>query len=588
MTDIIPVFYSCDDIFAPYMIVSLTSLLKNCSKQRRYIIHILSTGLSDDIQKAALSLKSDYVDIRFENVSRYIGAIENKLPIRDYYTKTTYYRFFIAEMFPDYDKALYIDSDTVVLGDISELFDTDLTDYYVAAAHEQAMLQVEAYGNYVEKVCGIDRNAYFNAGILLINARLFREKAILKKFAQLLKTYNFRVTQDEDYLNILCKDRVRFLSSAWNMEVLGKLPCSPEETKIIHFIMTSKPWHYRDCRLKEYFWLYAEETPFYERILNELESYTPENRQRDLISCEKLELLAIDEADRSDGYWAKELEKRSPDRVAVLKKIENLETNGVYDVDVEADPPTKPITGEVDYAKRKKLNKIKAKFAFFVARRFVNGLVKKNKFIYKGVTGKENLSDLKTGAVITCNHFNAFDSFAIHMAYEEAGLEDRNFFRVIREGNYTNFPGLYGFFMRNCNTLPISSSYSEFKKFDAGVELLLSEGKYVLVYPEQSMWWNYRKPRPLKNGAFHFAAKNSVPIVPCFITLKDSEIIGEDGFPVQEYTVHISPPVYPDKNKPLNQRVNALREENKRVWEEIYEQVYGIPLKMRPIHKKMF
>lgn len=587
MTDIIPVFYACDDIFAPYMIVSLTSLLKNCSRKRKYIIHILSTELSDEIRRAALSLKCDYAEIRFENVSRYIGAIENKLPIRDYYTKTTYYRFFIADMFPEYDKALYLDSDTIVLGDVSELFDTDIKDFYVAAAHEQAMLQVEAYGNYVEKVCGIERSAYFNAGILLMNAKLFREKEILKKFAALLKTYDFKVTQDEDYLNVLCKDRVRFLSSAWNMEVLGELPCYIEETKIIHFIMTSKPWHYRDCRLKEYFWQYAEQTPVYKQIVDELESYTPEQRRRDLLSCEKLELLAIDEAERTNGYWEEELKKRSPDRVAILRKIENLEANGVYDVDVEEDPPTKPIKGNVDYAKKKKINKIKAKFAFFVARRFVNGLIKKRKFIYKGAAGKENLARLKTGAVITCNHFNAFDSFAIHMAYTESGLADSDFFRVIREGNYTNFPGLYGFFMRNCNTLPIPSAYSELKKFDAGADALLAEGKFLLVYPEQSMWWNYRKPRPLKNGAFHFAAKNSVPIVPCFITLKDSEIIDDDGFPVQEYTVHICPPIYPDESTSNAQRVKKLRDENEKVWKEVYERVYGYPLKMRPVHKEI-
>lgn len=67
---------------------------------------------------------------------------------------------------------------------------------------------------------------------------------------------------------------------------------------------------------------------------------------------------------------------------------------------------------------------------------------------------------------------------------------------------------------------------------------MLSEGNCLLIYPEQSMWWNYRKPKPLKPGAFDMALKNHVPVVPCFITMSDSDLVGADGFSVQEYTPH--------------------------------------------------
>ena len=75
--------------------------------------------------------------ISFDNVSDFLVSIENKMPIRDYYNMTTYFRFFIAEMFPEYDKAIYLDSDTVVQGDISELYRTELGDCWVGACHEQ-------------------------------------------------------------------------------------------------------------------------------------------------------------------------------------------------------------------------------------------------------------------------------------------------------------------------------------------------------------------------------------------------------------------------------------------------------------------
>ena len=73
-------------------------------------------------------------------------------------------------------------------------------------------------------------------------------------------------------------------------------------------------------------------------------------------------------------------------------------------------------------------------------------------------------------------------------------------YRVIREGNYTSYPGFYGFLMRNCNTLPLSSNKEILHMFLRATDTALQEGNCVLIYPEQSMWYNYRKPRPHKSG----------------------------------------------------------------------------------------
>ena len=98
------------------------------------------------------------------------------------------------------------------------------------------------------------------------------------------------------------------------------------------------------------------------------------------------------------------------------------------------------------------------------------------------------------------------------------------------------------------------------------------------MYPEQSLWWNYKKPKPLKNGAYKLAARNEVPIIPIFITMEDSSIIGEDGFPIQEYTINIEEPIYPDTNLSEGQKAKKMRETNFEVWKNIYEEFYGIPL----------
>lgn len=577
---IIPIFYACDDNFVKYTIVSMTSMIKNASKEHNYHIYILHTDISEKMKMQVMALANDNFEISFEDVTDYLESISEKLPIRDYYSKTTYYRLFIAEMFPRCDKAIYIDSDTVVQGDISEIFFTDIKDAYVGACHEQAMVQVDVYGNYVEKVVGVSRYNFFNAGVLLINCDQFRLCLVLDKFIQYLHTYDFVVTQDEDYLNLICKDHVCWLDQRWNTEVFGKIEYPIEQANILHFIMTNKPWHYEDCRHGDIFWKYAKETVMYDELLTELNSYTDEERERDRISCDNLLQMAIDETNREDNYlnYINKLE-RSKDRVDVLRKIDEYERAGRFDEDVENDPPSRVLMpDEIDYINKSISEKLKTKFAYMIARQFVNKLIDEKKMIIKEIRGIEYFQNLESGAVITCNHFNAFDSFVIQLAYEAANQPDRTFYRVIREGNYTSFPGFYGFLMRHCNTLPLSSNRKTLKKFMEATGQLLLEGNFVLIYPEQSMWWNYRKPKPLKKGAYSFAAKNNVPVLPCFITMKDSDIMGEDGFYVQEYTIHIAEPIYPDAKKTNGQNVGEMMAKNSAVWKEIYETEYQIPL----------
>ena len=576
----VQIFYACDDNFVKYTIVSLHSMQKNASKDFKYHVHILHTEISDEMKRRVLELQNDSFEISFDDVTEYLSSISDKLPIRDYYSKTTYYRLFIAEMFPEYDKAIYIDSDTVVQGDISELYKINIDDAYVGACHEQAMLQEDVYGTYVEKVVGVPRYNFFNAGILVINCDRFRIRFVLDKFIEYLHMYNFVVTQDEDYLNLICKDHVYWLDQRWNTEIFGELQYPIEQAKIIHYIMTNKPWHYSDCPYADIFWSYAQNTSVYEMILDELNAYTDEERERDRISCEKLLQTAISETNREDNFLnMMNASKRAKDRVEVLKKIEQYEREGKFDIDVEQDPPGKTLMpDEIDYIHKSISDRLKTRFAFMIARRFVNNLIDEKQLIIKEMRGLEYFKELDSGAVITCNHFNPYDSFAIQLAYEAAEQPNRTFYRVIREGNYTAFPGFYGFLMRHCNTLPLSSNLKTMKKFMDATDKLLQDGNFVLVYPEQSMWWNYRKPKPLKSGAYIFAAKNNVPVLPCFITMKDSHIMGDDGFFVQEYTIHIREPIYPDNSLSRNEKVKKMMDENSRVWKEIYESEYHIPL----------
>lgn len=271
--------------------------------------------------------------------------------------------------------------------------------------------------------------------------------------------------------------------------------------------------------------------------------------------------------------------QKDPGRLAIIEKIKQFEREERWTQDVEDDPPTIPLKPEmVDYLNEKISSRFWMKFANILARNFINSLLRKKIMILKEVKGLENYVEMKRkGAIITCNHFNAMDNFAVYKAIEKH-VYHRELVKVCREGNYTNFPGFYGFLFKHCNTLPLSSVASTMKNFMHAVKTYLAQGRQILIYPEQAMWWNYRKPRPLTSGAFKMAAENNVPVIPFFITMRDSDIVDSDGFFVQEYTVNILKPIFPKEELSVRQNAEFMKNENYSVWKKVYEEFYGIPL----------
>lgn len=594
----IPIFFAVDDEYIPFLAVALQSLIDNSSKEYCYSIKILHTNVSEESKKNINKYQSDNINIEFVDLNYYIEKVKDKLYTRDYYTKTTYFRMFIPELYPQYNKALYLDSDIVILGDVAELYHTDMGDNLVAAAVDDIQKNSEIFREYVEKVVGVATyKHYFNAGVLLMNLHELRKFKFQEKFVYLLNTVKFSVAQDQDYLNRLCKGRVKYLSICWDRMPMPTEEIGTEKIKLIHYNMTSKPWHYDDILYGELFWEYAEKTEYIDEIKLIKENYTEEQRFEDRELIKKLLELAQKESDcvGDDRQYRFDQEKRmmeeaikkSEDRIKILEKIEELEKQGKFDIDAEEDPPAIVLEPEnVDYLKKKSKSKIKNRIANKMGERFLNELIKDKKLIIKQVHGIENLKSIKGGAIITCNHFNPFDSFSIEEVFRKSGLnKEKKLYKVIREGNYTNFPGLYGFFFRNCDTLPLSSNKRTMIEFMKAVDIILQRGDYILIYPEQSLWWNYRKPKPLKNGAFNLAARNNVPVIPIFITMEDSEIIGEDGFPVQEYILNIGKPIYPKHELTQRENIETMKEENFEVWKNVYEEFYKTPLEYTTINK---
>ncbi len=269
---------------------------------------------------------------------------------------------------------------------------------------------------------------------------------------------------------------------------------------------------------------------------------------------------------------------KSENRLQILEKIAEYEKNRWFDRDVEDDPPTRPLDySRVDFVGRKFSTRLQTRIANCVARAYYDRRIRRRQLILEPPVDPERYDAVPGGAVLTCNHFSVNDNYAVYKTLQKR-LGRRDLYKVIREGNFTSFPGIYGYFFRHCNTLPLSASAHGMRVFLQSANELLTRGEKILIYPEQGMWWNYRKPRPCKPGAYYMAAKAGVPVIPIFIGMADSDVIDPDGFPVQAYTLHFLSPITPDPTLPLREDAARMAEINYTLWRECYESFYGIPL----------
>ena len=255
-------------------------------------------------------------------------------------------------------------------------------------------------------------------------------------------------------------------------------------------------------------------------------------------------------------------------RPAVLAKIAELEKAGRFDehtdpVDMSIAMPVTPDFPYVRTAFRDKCD------AFFRRRFVVYPFTRKTcrrDFDLK-IEGKEHLRGVGA-AIVTCNHFTKFDCLAVQYALRP----NRPF---VVAAHFNNMRGSFGDAMRAGGMLPMGEDLATAKKFLAAVRYYLAHGKRVLVYPEQAMWWFYRKPRPMKDGAFDLAVRNGVPVLPLFITMRPSGNTDDNGIEYPCLTLHIMPPITAPAESGFRDKVRYLREENERLCREKYREVYG-------------
>lgn len=274
---IVPIVYSVNNQYAPYMYISLQSLIAHTSDSWTYKVYILYTDLEKRHIERLKSLNRTNIEVLCIDISRNMKGIAIKNS--NYLTVETCYRLLLPELFSQYSRILYIDSDTLILADVAELFISPLNGKTVGAMREAVSEQLKEYYHNL----GVEKT--FNAGVLLIDMELFRERKIGRQCLELLIEDSNREKRklqymDQDALNIVLKEQVCFLGSEWNflyryMEDLDLLCAEYKDTylegsrdiKLLHYVSEIKPWEHPEFTMADLFWEEARKTPYYEEIL---------------------------------------------------------------------------------------------------------------------------------------------------------------------------------------------------------------------------------------------------------------------------------------------------------------------------------
>ena len=296
--EIIPIFFAVDDKYVPFLAVTLQSLVNNASQENYYVIKVLYTNMSEESKEKISKYTRENVNIEYVDLNYYIEKIKEKLYTRDYFSMTTYFRLFISNLYPQYNKAIYLDCDIVLLKDIAELYNIDIGDNLLGAVPDDIIQKNEVFQEYVEKVVGVaSYKTYFNAGMLVMNLDELRKFQFQEKFLYLLENIKFSVVQDQDYLNRICKGRVKLIETAWNLMPTASDDMKEEDIKLIHYNYQYKPWHYNDIRFGKYFWELAKQTEFYDTIHKIKEDFSDEMKYKDREADIALRELAQKESD---------------------------------------------------------------------------------------------------------------------------------------------------------------------------------------------------------------------------------------------------------------------------------------------------
>ena len=268
----------------------------------------------------------------------------------------------------------------------------------------------------------------------------------------------------------------------------------------------------------------------------------------------------------------------TPGRELAIENIRRAALEGRFNDKTEPfDPQISPQALKADilgYVSR--LDSPVQKLKTAVARAVVRSWVRKWSEPVNEITGIRNLLTVQGPAFLTSNHFNPFDN-GVHRTL--SSLTGRDRLVAISQGTNFVMPGLNGFILRNIDVIPLIQDPSYMNgAFRTLMQRNLDRNRFILIYPEQEMWFNYRKPRPGKRGAFLFAAEYGVPVVPTFVEMVDLPEVVAPGFHDVKLILHVLPPIFPDPERSARENSFIMCQADYDAKVRCYEQCYGRPL----------
>ena len=293
----ITVCFASDNNYIFYLAVAIKSLIENSNENNYYEIYILTEEISDLNQEKILDMQSKNIYIEFVFVNKYFEELDKELFFIDgRISIATYYRFFIPFIFKNFKKILYLDSDIIILNDISKLFYEDMKNKAIAAVLDYTLHLKLLYNNdseeefdfndYITNTLKInDKFKYFNAGIMIFDINKLLEIDFYNICINKLKILQTPKFYDQCVMNSEFQDNIHYLPYNWNLtttfynhfdtdykypDYINKIYENIKDINnihILHYSVSVKPWINPNTTKSNIWWKYARLTSFYEDII---------------------------------------------------------------------------------------------------------------------------------------------------------------------------------------------------------------------------------------------------------------------------------------------------------------------------------
>lgn len=290
----VPVVLAANQKYVPILFTCAQSIIEHTSADHRYEIYIFHTDITAESQNVFQNLlRRENVNITFINVMKRVSGY--RLEAKEHITTETFYRFLILDILKVYQKVVYLDCDMIIMHDVAELYQVDLGDNLIGAALDpdftgQCNGANPETGKYCKEVLKLkDPFTYFQAGVLLLNVEALNESVTVQQLLEMSDTGIYKYS-DQDILNVVCEGRVTYLDMAWNMltdcdhyrwhnvikfapfYIMDAYEEARRQPKIIHYAGFLKPWMKPDEDFGYEFWKVARKTPFYEKIVSDMQN----------------------------------------------------------------------------------------------------------------------------------------------------------------------------------------------------------------------------------------------------------------------------------------------------------------------------